>query len=157
MPSTRNISDAVVLLQDAWLYLNKQWPLRYPNLPKPFLIEVFRPTAVQRAYYAQGREKIAIVNSLRRDAGLGPVSEVENRRIITKSKPGQSKHESHPSQAFDIAFLKPDKKSLDYTPRLFQLVAEIIREKFPGVVWGGDFNHNGKADDAFVDQPHFQV
>ncbi|MFC5408009.1 hypothetical protein ACFPMF_01720 [Larkinella bovis] len=157
MPSTRNISDAVVQLQPAWLYLQKQWSIRYPNLPKVILTEVFRPSAVQRAYYAQGREKIAIVNSLRRGAGMGPISEEANRQIVTKAKPGQSKHERYPSQAFDIAFVVPGTTKLDYTPRLFELAAAIIHEKFPNVIWGGDFNHNGKADDGFVDRPHFEV
>ncbi|MGA0556532.1 hypothetical protein ACO2Q8_07775 [Larkinella sp. VNQ87] len=157
MPSTRNIKDAVVRLQKAWAYLEQQYPILFPNDPKPFLIEVFRPAAVQRAYYAQGREKLAIVNSLRRGAELAAISEAENRRIITKSKPGTSKHERWPSQAFDIAFLTPDKKSLDYTPRLFNQAAVILRAEFPDVRWGGDFNGNGKADDSFVDRPHFEV
>lgn len=156
MPSTRNITDAVPALQAAWHWLDGEWPKRFPNAPKLILVEVFRPGNVQRAYYAQGREKLAIVNKLRQGAGLSPISETENRRKITNAKPGQSRHERTPSEAFDIGFVK--NKAMVWDAVNYERAAAIIRERHPDIVWGGDWDSDGSsADERFVDRPHFQV
>lgn len=156
MASTRNIADAVSALQDAWHWLAEEWPKRFPNAPKLILVEVFRPGNVQRAYYAQGREKLAIVNKLRQGAGLYPISETENRRKITYAAPGQSRHERWPSQAFDIGFVQ--NKAMVWDEANYQAAATIVHEKYPDIIWGADWDNDGKtSDERFVDRPHFQI
>ncbi|RIV21394.1 hypothetical protein DYU11_18485 [Fibrisoma montanum] len=157
MPSSRNIADAVVTLQRAWLFLKQEYNSRYPSDPVVMLTEVHRPAEVQRAYYAQGRQKLSIVNRLRQGAGLSVISEAENRRKVTFKQPGTSKHEKMPSQAFDIAFRNPD-GTLNWDEKYFDRAARIIRERFPNVTWGADWDRDGRSDDEkFVDRPHFEV
>lgn len=146
----RDIKQAHKRLQLAWEHLTIVWPLRHPLDPKPFLTQVFRPAAVQMAYYAQGRETLAEVNVLRLNAGLAPISEKENKRTITNAKVGQSKHERTPSEAIDIAFIKAGSKTeLDWTPRLFQQAYNILIEFDPKIIWGKSFKN--------TDLPHYQV
>lgn len=40
--------------------------------------------AEQLAYFAQGRKTFDAVNSFRKQAGLGPITSAENRRIVTQ-------------------------------------------------------------------------
>jgi len=49
------------------------------------IVETRRPVEVQAAYYAQGREPLAAVNAKRHRAGLAPIGEAENGRIVTKT------------------------------------------------------------------------
>jgi hypothetical protein len=49
------------------------------------IIETDRTQAVQDAYYAQGRQTTGTVNSLRKAAGLYPLTDSENK-IITNAK-----------------------------------------------------------------------
>ncbi len=144
---SRDIKDAHSRLQKAWAYVEDEWPKRHPNDPMPFLTEVYRSPDTQRAYYAQGREKIAIVNSLRRAVALPPISEDVNRRTITNAKPGQSKHQQLPSHAIDIWFAR-GKKLVD-EPKLWEQLVKCIRDYDPGIKWGGLFR--------FVDKPHFEI
>lgn len=143
----RDIKDAHPRLQKVWAFVQTEWPLRYPDDPAPFLTEVHRSPDLQRAYYAQGREPVARVNSQRRLVGLAPITEDENRRKITNSKPGQSKHQRMPSEAFD-AWFQRNKKLLD-DPRLWKQLVELVHEFDPSIVWGGTF--------SFVDKPHFEI
>jgi hypothetical protein len=143
----RDINDAHPRLKKVWAFVAKEWPKRYPADPAPFLSEVYRSPDLQRAYYAQGREPIARVNSQRRLVGLGPLTEDENRRTVTNSKPGQSKHQKTPSEAIDISFAR-GKVLLD-DPRLYQQLVRLIDEVDPAINWGGHFR--------FVDKPHFEI
>ena len=127
MPS-RNIADCVPILQDAWNYASKEWVKRYPKAPAPFLTCTHRTPAEQLELYAQGRTK------------SGP--------IVTQLKAG-SKHNSLPSEAFDIAFKKSD-GTLDWTGTNFSLFSKILRAKYPQVEWGGSWKR-------FKDAPHFEV
>lgn len=147
MVNNRNIKDAHLRLKLVWAWVQEEWPKRYPSDLTPFLTEVYRSPEFQRAYYAQGREKVAIVNSLRRAVGLAPISEVENRSIVTKSKPGQSKHQRTPSEAIDIWFAKG--KTLVDDIRLWKQLVDLIHEFDPGIKWGGNF--------PAVDKPHFEI
>nr|WP_293845422.1 hypothetical protein [uncultured Arsenicibacter sp.] len=154
--STRNINDATPRLQAAWAWLSEQYNERYPADPKPILTEVHRPDGVQAAYYAQGREKLDKVNELRALVGMAPITDKENK-IITKRPPGKSKHELLPSLAIDISFVTPA-GGLDWSPKLFERAARVIRERYADVTWGGDWNKNWKSsDERFVDMPHFEV
>jgi peptidoglycan L-alanyl-D-glutamate endopeptidase CwlK len=127
MPS-RNIADCVPILQQAWEYASKEWASRYPNAPQPILTCTYRSEAEQEELYAQGRTK------------PGP--------IVTQLKSG-SKHNSKPSEAFDIAF-KTKEGKLDWIGTNFSLFEGIIRTKYPQVEWGGSWK-------KFKDAPHFQV
>jgi len=104
-----------------------EWSRLYPGLPKPFLTCTYRPNEEQTELYSHGRTI------------KGPV--------VTNAKAGQSPHNFNPSHAFDIAFIGLDKK-LDWSPELFKLFAQIIKED--GIVWGGDFK-------SMKDNPHFEV
>lgn len=143
----RNINDAHQRLQKVWAWILIEWPKRYPGDPVPFLTEVYRSPDLQRAYYAQGRDPLARVNSQRRLVKLGPITEDENRRTITNSKPGQSKHQKQPSEAIDIWFQK-DRKLLDDN-RLWKQLVSLVKEADPKITWGGNFK--------FVDKPHFEI
>jgi hypothetical protein len=57
---------------------------RKENFPV-VVIETDRQQIVQNAYHAQGREKLEVVNSLRKIAGLYPITERENV-IITNAR-----------------------------------------------------------------------
>jgi len=66
-----------------------------------------------------------------------------------------------PSFAFDIAFLKPDGKSLDWNrtnfigfAKVFQTVADELGVK---ITWGADWNNDRKMDLTKTDLPHFQL
>jgi len=68
-----------------------------------------RTVTEQRALYAQGRQSLNTVNLLRKEAGLPPITEKENKKKVTWTR--FSKHltdKNNPkSKAFDIA-LKAD-------------------------------------------------
>jgi hypothetical protein len=145
--ANRDINDAHPRLQKAWAFIVKEWSKRYPGDPVPFLSEVYRSPDLQRAYYAQGRDPLARVNSQRRLVGLGPLTEDENRRTVTNSKPGQSKHQRQPSEAIDISFAK-GKQLLD-DPRLYKQLVKLMDEADPAINWGGHFR--------IVDKPHFEI
>jgi peptidoglycan L-alanyl-D-glutamate endopeptidase CwlK len=147
----RDIKQAHKRLQLAWEHLITEWPKRYPKDPLPFLTQVFRSAAEQKAFYAQGRETLAVVNALRHNAGLSPITAAENKRKITNAKVGQSKHERMPAEAFDIAFKKIEtSRDLDWSPSLFQQAYNILIEFDPKIVWGKSFTKT-------VDLPHFQI
>ena len=149
--NNRDIKLADPLLQEAFTYLEQQWTELHPDDPKPFLSQVFRPKSMQDAYFAQGRKGLHEVNELRKLAGLAPITAKENLKTVTNAPSGKSKHEKKPAQAFDIAFVQKGSKTvLDWTPRLFAQAADIIKNKFPTVKWGGDWKR-------FPDRPHFEV
>ena len=156
MGVNKDIALCVPRLQAVWAWLKEEYPKRYPDAPKLILVETYRSPDVQRAYYAQGREKLAIVNKIRMANGLEAISESENRNKITNAKPGQSKHQVKPSKAFDIGFVKD--KQMVWAVDNYYRAAEMIRVQFPDVTWGADWNHNGRSDDErLIDRPHFQV
>jgi peptidoglycan L-alanyl-D-glutamate endopeptidase CwlK len=127
MPS-RKIEDCVDVLQVAWSDASKAFAQLHPDLPQPFLSCTYRTPQEQLDLYAQGRTK----------AGA----------IVTRIKKG-GKHNSYPSQAFDIAFKTKDGQ-LDWSPKLFKAFADIITKQHPLVEWGGNWR-------SFKDLPHFQV
>lgn len=154
----RDIKDAEPILQKVWAYVESDFTKAHPECPKPILSEVYRNPDLQRAYYAQGREPVARVNSQRRLAGLGPISEVENRKKVTNSKPGQSNHNFYPSKAIDMLFIEPGTKKISENRDWYLKLAKFVRAKFPEITWGADWNRNWKTEDErFLDQPHFET
>lgn len=127
MPS-RNINDCVPILKDA--YLKAEAEFNSKNTTKVFLTCTKRSNAEQAALYAQGRTT----------AG----------KIVTNAKAGQSKHNKEPlSEAFDIAFKKPD-GSLDWSSKNFSAFNTIITRIEPRIKWGGNFK-------KIKDLPHFEI
>ena len=58
---------------------------------QPFIVnEGKRTVETQTAYYAQGRKSLEEVNRLRKIAGLSPINEAANKKIVTKTM--NSKH-----------------------------------------------------------------
>ena len=99
---------------------------------------------VQTAYYAQGRNILKDVNSMRIGAGLPVISEKENR-IITNTTAGKSKHNL--GKAFDCVPLVNGKPCWTNS-QLFKKIGQI--GKNCGLKWGGDFK-------TIKDSPHFEL
>lgn len=119
--------------------------------------EIIRTNEVQNAYYAQGREPLKEVNRLRKIAGLYLISEKENKNTVTKAKAGESPHFF--GLAWDYALIvnrNLDYDNLEIIAKCGQIAREITLDGYE-LVWGGDFNDNGIADDKFVDRPHIQL
>ncbi len=109
---------------------------------KYFISETMRDECVQQAYYAQGRQPLVIVNDMRKDAGLWPISEAENKKKITWTT--QSKHMT--GDAIDIIPMDGNRPLWVYNKDAWApLVAAF---KAQGFEWGGDWKE--------LDYPHFQ-
>lgn len=155
MPLNRNINDAHPILQDAWFWAKREFE-RWHQGATLFLNETHRPLAIQRAYYAQGRKSLKEINDLRTKADLAPIGADEAKKIVTKLVPGKSKHGIKPSCAIDIFVMVGGKISND--DKLYKALADIIRDRQPSVVWGGDWDSDGRSDDErFIDMPHFEI
>ena len=112
--------------------------------------QTFRSPELQEAYYSQGRELLSTVNAKRKKANLQPITEKENKSIITKAVAGSSPHNY--GLAWDFAPIvngKIDYNNLD----LFRKCGEIAKKlNFEGYTleWGGDFK-------TIKDFPHIQL
>ncbi|GAA4393658.1 M15 family metallopeptidase [Hymenobacter koreensis] len=121
----------------------------HPTQPRPRLTFTHRSAAVQNAFFAQGRMTPAQVNLLRKAAGLPAIGAAEAGRRITNAKGGQSPHNYLPALALDVAFVKADGKTLDWSLIHFQRFAPYMT-KHAGIEWGGAWPN-------FPDAPHFQL
>ena len=113
-------------------------------------IETKRSMEIQSAYYAQGRESLLVVNSLRKKAGLNPITEKENENKITNAKAGTSAHNY--GLAFDVCPVVNGKLAWNRLD-LFKKIGELSRTiNIDGysLEWGGDFK-------SIKDSPHFQL
>lgn len=128
MPS-RDLKDLDNTLVDVYNKAKEVYATRYPNEPQPFITCTYRSNDEQNELYALGRTK--------------------KGKIVTNAKAGQSKHNSYPSKAFDIAFIGLDKK-LNWSNKHFKNFASIIKELNPNVIWGGDFK-------TIKDFPHWEL
>lgn len=104
----------------------------------------YRSSDEQAALYAQGREGLPVVNSLRKDAKLASIDEDSNK-IVTKAKPGQSMHEYR--CAFDLVPIESGKAIWDSKHPLWKRIGMI--GKWAGLEWAGDWQ-------TFQEFPHFQ-
>lgn len=123
--ASRNIADCEHLLQVAWAKGSAEFIAANPDV-QVILTCTYRSNLEQAELYSQGRTKPG--------------------KIVTNAKPGQSKHNSFPSKAFDIAFLTNGK--LDWSPANFKKFADIVKPL--GITWGGDFK-------SLKDAPHYQI
>lgn len=105
------------------------------------LTEGVRSPATQSAYYAQGRGPLTVVNRLRKEAGLIPIDEKTNSRVITKTL--HSKHIF--GYAFDIVLMVEGKPDWNNLPVYEEIAGEGIRL---GLTAGFYFK--------FVDACHFE-
>jgi peptidoglycan L-alanyl-D-glutamate endopeptidase CwlK len=92
----------------------------------------YRSDAEQAALYAQGREDLETVNSLRAATGLYLLCDAENR-IVTYAKPGESGHNKR--TAFDCVPLEGGKPVWDADNPLWQKIGEIAEST--GLKWAG--------------------
>lgn len=123
------------------------------------ITEGTRSPAKQFSYYKKGRRKV------------GGRWYIYDRSLVVTYKDGlrkKSRHNYKKSKAFDICAYVKGRPDLAYNPDLLIYLSGVItstaerlyQEKKikKRVVWGGDFNVNGRMDDEnFVDRPHFQI
>ena len=115
--------------------------------------ETLREQTTQNAYYAQGRQSLVAVNSLRHTAGLWHLTETENRQIITDSLDMVYKGVGHGNgTAFDIVPLRNGKAYWSAPRELWEKIG-LIGEGL-GLVWGGRWGSYGSPK---WDGPHFQL
>ena len=121
------------------------------------LREVLRTPEIQRAYHAQGRQPLALVNALRKAAGLSPIGDKENSYCVTWTL--VSRHFAGAdglARAFDIVLLKNGQPTWDtkWDSNDGDLVPEYIEAARIGQMVGLD------AGGLWVrnpDYPHFQL
>ena len=68
-----------------------------------------------------------------------------------------SKHNSLPSKAVDIAPYPIDWEDTDRFVLLAGIIKGIAYTRGIKIRWGGDWNDNNKFDQSFVDMPHFEL
>jgi hypothetical protein len=117
------------------------------------IIETKRTESTQRAYYAQGREPVAVVNIKRRSAGLGEITESENRNKITWTL--ESKHLV--GRAIDIVPVIDGKIPWNINSK--EIAAAYMRigliGEAAGLAWGGRWTPIDKFGIG-KDAPHFE-
>lgn len=126
--ASRDKKDLEAVLVDAYNTTSDRYKQLYPNAPQPLISCTYRSNDEQNKLFEIGRTLPG--------------------KKVTNAKAGESKHNTYPSKAFDIAFIGLDKK-LDWSEILFRKFAEIICEN-PLIVWGGSFH-------SFKDTPHFEL
>jgi len=161
------------------------WKEDYPAGPWPELNETARSKAVQDAYYARSRQPVAKVKELYKKAGLYDIDEIEAKAWATNAKFGQSAHNAEADEysgAGDVRFrvLQLVRAATATQPAVYQASKVITwdqkyyiafaaymlraagRLRAAGkisdkIVWGGDWNQNGKTTDEHrPDFPHYE-
>lgn|SRR3990167_798147 len=105
-----------------------------------------RSHAEQRALYAQGRETLKMVNSLRTLAKLGTITERGNKRRVTNAREGESLHNI--GRAFDVVPLDGGKCLWDVKNPVWQRLGRIGQDL--GLEWAGSWKR-------MKEYPHFQL
>src|SRR5512147_882481 len=104
-----------------------------------------RSDAMQIAMYAQGRQSLIFVNSLRKSAKMPFISESENKNKITDCDGINSKSAHQLGVAVDIVPM--DAKGNPYWPSLddpqWRIIATAMMAQ--GLQWGGDWNGDGRT------------
>lgn len=119
------------------------------NCKQKYDIEVritstYRSLEEQDALFAQGRQSIIAVNKLRKIAGLGTISEKENK-VVTNAKRGQSKHNFR--IAFDVCPMIDGKPCWDTNNPAWKKIGDEGISL--GLEWAGNWV-------KFKEYPHFQ-
>lgn len=123
----------------------------------PFALTcVLRTEQEQEALYAQGRELLVKVNELRSKAKMRPISEEENKRVVTNTK--RSLHfpnQEGKSKAFDIVILRGDAK-WEWDVK-FDGNADGIADYLEAAMIGQNLGLEvGGLWNTFKDWPHYQ-
>lgn len=114
------------------------------------VIETRRTPAVQIAYYSQGRDTLENTNTKRHHAGLYPITERDNSRIVTKTL--KSKHLT--GEAIDIVPLTAHGSIWWSAPKEIWERMGVIGESL-GLEWGGRWG--AKDGKLGWDCPHYQI
>jgi hypothetical protein len=106
---------------------------------KLVVLSTYRSDDEQISLFAQGRRSLDKVNSLRKKAKLDPISETENRNVITQVDGNNTKSMHQLRKACDLWYALPN-GSADWS------VKDPVRIKSFGAIakrlemkWGGDF------------------
>lgn len=136
---SRSLSDLHNKLAQVFYKAEKHWESQ--GKPNVIITCTYRNKAMQTKLYAQGR--------------------TTKGGIVTWAKAGESPHNYLPALAFDVAFLKPDGKSLDWGKTNFVEFARVCKtiaeELDIPLIWGGDWDDDGTIDRKKTDLPHFQL
>lgn len=105
------------------------------------LLEGLRTNKVQRAYFAQGREPLHVVNEYRRIAGLGPITEAANKNTITDCDGDKVKSKHQGGLAVDIVPTIKGKLLWDTTSPNAQALWQQLGTTAEAVdlEWGGNW------------------
>lgn len=149
--ASRNLNDCVPELAEATRKAIAEWDQVYPTLPKPFATCTHRPNDEQAALYNQPTDG-------KDNNGNGIID--DKAEFVTNAKAGQSKHNSIPSKAVDIAFVDygaapKSKGKLDWSLHLFAKFAGLMKKHNPNIKWGASKKNGG--DFHFNDSPHFEI
>jgi len=106
------------------------------------ITSTYRTRAEQDALYLQGRADLKTVNQVRKNAGLPPITEKENK-IVTMAKDSPHCH----GKAFDFVPIVNGKPAWNDT-KLFTKCGKIGESL--GLEWGGSWK-------TFKDMPHLQL
>lgn len=92
----------------------------------------------------------------------GHREEAEQERAYREKKSKlrfpQSKHNVFPSRAVDVAFWPLDWKDIEGHLAFGRFVVEKAKALGIPIVWGGDWDGDGKSDDErFLDLVHFEL
>jgi len=123
----------------------------------PLVTQGHRPAAEQAALYAQGRQPLAVLNRLRKLAGLPafPVGAAEAGRKVTWVT--VSRHMELPSGALDVGMLQAD-GTVTWPTDALQKFSRLMMAADWRIRWGGDWDGDGQTtDEQSPDFPHFEV
>lgn len=118
------------------------------------ITQTLRSAEEQASYYAQGRVALAEVNRIRKTAGLGPITEAENKKKVTNAKTSADSFHGY-GLAFDFAVTDASGKTIgwngsDWNTNKVDDWTEIGKlGQSIGLEWGGDWK-------TLKDIPHFQ-
>ena len=124
------------------------------------ILETFRSTEVQAAYFAQGRKSLEVVNIMRQQAGLLPIGLADNKNKITNCDGVKILSAHQGGNAIDIVPIVNGRIpwvdtgiSESEASRAWQQLGSI--GKSAGFGWGGDWGKT--ASKLGWDCPHFEI
>lgn len=138
--ASRKIEDLVPELQEKYKLFQQKMD---ENNIKFIVTYTLRTLSEQTALYAQGRQGLTAVNTLRKSAGLPNITDKENKHTVTNTM--KSKHLE--GKAFDICILDENNKADWNNITLFKKASELGKEV--GLKVGADFKSK--------DYPHYEV
>lgn len=115
--------------------------LRKENI-SVYIAETCRTAKAQEALYAQGRSILLKVNQLRREAGMEPITEEENKKIVVWNR------ESPHVYGVAIDLVPVNGGRIDWNDiKTMEKIGEIAKKL--GMEWGGDWKNR--------DPKHFEM